>query len=225
MWKTPPQDHSSAEPQHPSSSSSSLSSLSPMTSSNDPLLTPQFCFSTSTLKEFLRVSRSTTDDTISQHLSSLSPPPTFNPSTTSRRTPSHRLISPPALSTFLSSTIYPTWSKRSEILTYCAIVATSPDPNDPNLDVISKETEAERSRIVDERLDPYSGRFFPTETRTQVLAGVVRNERGVEEINMGSNQKPEYRRNGRQDVERGLRGMENVIVTTYPPTSSISRSR
>lgn len=35
---------------------------------------------------------------------------------------------------------------------------------------------------MDERLDPYSGRFFPTETRTQVLAGVVRNERGVEDI-------------------------------------------
>ncbi|RVD84343.1 uncharacterized protein DFL_006095 [Arthrobotrys flagrans] len=173
MWKTPPRDHSSAEPQHPSS---------PMTSSNDPLLTPQFCFSTSTLKEFLRLSRSTTDDTISQHLSSLSPPPTFKPSTTSQRTPSHRLIPPSTLSAFLSSTIYPTWSKRSEILTYCAIVATSPDPNDPNLEVISKETEAERMRIVDERLDPYSGRFFPTETRTQVLAGVVRNERGVEDI-------------------------------------------
>ncbi|KAK6495351.1 hypothetical protein TWF481_003375 [Arthrobotrys musiformis] len=177
MWKVPPPDHPSAEPQHPPSSS-------PMTSSsvNDPLLTPQFCFSTSTLKEFLRLSRSTTDDTISQHLSSLSPPPSFNPSTTSQRTPSHRLIPPSTLSSFLSSTIYPTWSKRSEVLTYCAIVATSPDPNDPNLGVIEKETEAERMRIVDERLDPYSGRFFPTESRTQILAGVVRNERGVEEI-------------------------------------------
>ncbi|KAK6363696.1 hypothetical protein TWF730_001116 [Orbilia blumenaviensis] len=179
MWKAPPQDPS-AEPQkrqHPSPSPS-------MTSSNtdDPLLTPQFCFSTSALKEFLSVSRSTTDDTISQHLSSLSPPPTFNPSTTSQRTPSHRLIPPTTLSTFLSSTIYPTWSKRSEVLTYCAIVATSPDPNDPNIDLISKENEKDRMRIVDERLDPYSGRFFPTESRTQVLAGVVRNERGVEEI-------------------------------------------
>ncbi|KAK6531416.1 hypothetical protein TWF281_008221 [Arthrobotrys megalospora] len=178
MWKAPPQDPS-AEPQHPLSSPSASS---PMTSSNDPVLTPQFCFSTSTFKEFLRLSRSTTDDTISQHLSSLSPPPTFNPSTTSQRTPSHRLIPPSTLSTFLKSTVYPTWSKRTEVLTYCAIVATSPDPNDPNLDVISKESEVEKMRIVDERLDPYSGRFFPTESRTQVLAGIVRNERGVEEI-------------------------------------------
>lgn len=35
---------------------------------------------------------------------------------------------------------------------------------------------------MDERLDPYSGRFFPREARTEVLAGVVRNERSVEGI-------------------------------------------
>lgn len=36
--------------------------------------------------------------------------------------------------------------------------------------------------MVDERLDPYSGRFFPREARTEVLGVVVRNERSVEGI-------------------------------------------
>lgn len=35
---------------------------------------------------------------------------------------------------------------------------------------------------MDERLDPYSGRFYPRESRTEVLARVVRNERLVEDI-------------------------------------------
>ena len=40
----------------------------------------------------------------------------------------------------------------------------------------------DRERVVDERLDPYSGRFFPTEARTEELARVIRNERVVEDI-------------------------------------------
>lgn len=36
--------------------------------------------------------------------------------------------------------------------------------------------------MVDERLDPYSGRFFPREARTEKLAGLVRSERGVETV-------------------------------------------
>lgn len=35
---------------------------------------------------------------------------------------------------------------------------------------------------MDERLDPYSGRVFPREKRTERLADVVRQERGVENI-------------------------------------------
>lgn len=41
---------------------------------------------------------------------------------------------------------------------------------------------AGQERVVDERLDPYSGRFYPRESRTEVLARVVRNERLVEDI-------------------------------------------
>ena len=35
---------------------------------------------------------------------------------------------------------------------------------------------------MDERLDPYSGRYFPREPRTESLANTVRNEREVERI-------------------------------------------
>ena len=35
---------------------------------------------------------------------------------------------------------------------------------------------------MDERLDPYSGRFFPAEARTEELLRVVRNEQFVEDI-------------------------------------------
>lgn len=37
-------------------------------------------------------------------------------------------------------------------------------------------------RVVDERLDPYSGRFFPKEARTETLARRVKEELGVEAI-------------------------------------------
>ena len=68
------------------------------------------------------------------------------------------------------------------MLSYCATVAASPDPDDP--DALAREVEAARARerVVDERLDPYSGRFFPAEGRTERLAGLLRLEGGVERI-------------------------------------------
>jgi hypothetical protein len=61
-------------------------------------------------------------------------------------------------------------------------VATSPDPEDP--DQLLREVESERRRevVVDERLDPYSARWFPREPRTEYLAENLRRERAVEEI-------------------------------------------
>ena len=35
---------------------------------------------------------------------------------------------------------------------------------------------------MNERLDPYSGRYFPREARTEALASLIRNERMVETI-------------------------------------------
>jgi len=61
-------------------------------------------------------------------------------------------------------------------------VATSPDPDDPDSVLRQVESDKDRERIVDERLDPYSARFFPREARTESLAALVRNERSVEGI-------------------------------------------
>jgi len=47
---------------------------------------------------------------------------------------------------------------------------------------LEEKSEEEKQRVVNDRLDPYSARYFPKETRQEVLAGIVRNERGVEEI-------------------------------------------
>lgn len=68
------------------------------------------------------------------------------------------------------------------MLDYCAGVATSPDPDD--LDSVLRQIEdaKARERTVDERLDPYSSRYFPREARTESLAMLMRNERAVEKI-------------------------------------------
>lgn len=68
------------------------------------------------------------------------------------------------------------------MLDYCAGVATSPDPDDPDSVLRQIEDEKVRERVVDERLDPYSGRYFPREARTESLAMLMRNERMVEKI-------------------------------------------
>ncbi|TKA53380.1 hypothetical protein B0A49_10647 [Cryomyces minteri] len=152
-----------------------------------PHLTPQFCFNQTSLRDFLRISRSTIDDTISQNLNSLLTPAStgFDPTSTSTRQPrplGKRQIDPSTCATFKDAVLFPSWQVRSDVLAYCASVATSPDPDDP--DVILREVESARARerVVDERLDPYSGRYFPREARTEMLAALIRNERSVESI-------------------------------------------
>lgn len=78
--------------------------------------------------------------------------------------------------------LFPSWQSRSDVLNYCASVTTSEDPDDPDLLTRTAADQADRERVVDERLDPYSGRVFPRESRREVLAGVVRNEKAVESI-------------------------------------------
>ena len=63
-----------------------------------------------------------------------------------------------------------------------------PDPDDPDAVLRKKEAEEKEKKVregeevVDERLDPYSGRWRPREARTERLAEVVGNERVVEGI-------------------------------------------
>ncbi|TVY25803.1 Caffeine-induced death protein [Lachnellula hyalina] len=152
-----------------------------------PELTPQFCFNTTALKDFLRISRASIDDSITQNLNALFTPSTagFDPSSTSTRNPRAsytKQIPRSSCNTFKTQALFPSWQSRSDVLNYCASVATSPDPEDPEFPLREVEDVKDRERIVDERLDPYSARFFPREARTEMLAAVVRQERGVESI-------------------------------------------
>ncbi|PFH57918.1 hypothetical protein XA68_14407 [Ophiocordyceps unilateralis] len=153
---------------------------------DQPRLTPQFCFSLGTLREFLRLSRSSVDDSISQNLNALVTPSEkgFDPDSTSRRTASSALrsLGRPACRSYCENVLFPAWQSRSEALDYCALVATSPDPDDPEAAIRYMENQKDRERVVDERLDPYSARFFPREARTQTLASLIRQERNVERI-------------------------------------------
>ncbi|KAL4910635.1 hypothetical protein BDW74DRAFT_1013 [Aspergillus multicolor] len=152
-----------------------------------PTLSPQFCFNERLLRDFLTLSRSTIDDSITQNLNALVTPARagFDPSSTSIRqtdSPAHKTIDPVACQNFKDKVLFPSWQTRSDVLTYCAGVATSPDPEDPDLLLRQTESARDRERVVDERLDPYSARFFPREARTESLANLVRNQRSVEEI-------------------------------------------
>ncbi|KAL9040772.1 MAG: hypothetical protein Q9180_001711 [Flavoplaca navasiana] len=154
--------------------------------SNKPTLTPQFCFNETALRaDFLRLSRATIDDSIIQNLNALVTPARegFDPSSTAARQvqPARRRpIDPATCQGFKEKVLFQSWQTRSDVLNYCAGVAL--DPTDPDLVLREAETAKDRERVVDERLDPYSGRFFPREARTESLGNLIRNERGVEGI-------------------------------------------
>jgi hypothetical protein len=156
-----------------------------------PDLTPQFCFNTRVLRDFLRLSRATIDDSISTNLNALLTPSStspFDPASTSIRNPSlptsltRAPIPKEASQAFIQSVLFPSWNTRSDVISYCTSIATSPDPNDPDLIEREASNRKDAERIVNERLDPYSGRFFPRESRAENLAGVLRNENAVEQI-------------------------------------------
>ncbi|USP74303.1 hypothetical protein yc1106_01577 [Curvularia clavata] len=156
--------------------------------SAQPTLTPQFCFNQTALRDFLRISRSSIDDSITQNLNALLTPAQrgFDPSSTSTRQLSPpgqaRALEPEQCEGFKEKILFPSWAVRSDVLDYCAGVATSPDPDDPDSLLRQIEDAKARERTVDERLDPYSGRYFPAEARTESLAMLMRNERAVEKI-------------------------------------------
>lgn len=166
-----------------------------------PNLTPQFCFNQTALQgrlerqrlqalaygrlDFLRLSRGITDDSIIQNLDALVTPSRkpWDPATTSERQirpVQRRPTDPEACQSFKNDVLFRSWQTRSDVLNYCAGVAL--DPSDPDLALKQVESAKERERVVDERLDPYSGRFFPRESRTETLANLIRNERSVEGI-------------------------------------------
>jgi hypothetical protein len=134
----------------------------------------------------MRISRGIIDDSISTNLNALSTPSLtspFDPKSTSIRIPSStRYIPSSSCARFLNDVLFPTWQGREDVIHYCASVAERPDPEDP--DAVSREDYNRKGeeRRVDERLDPYSGRFFPKEPRTEELGRFIKLEAEVEEI-------------------------------------------
>ena len=84
----------------------------------------------------------------------------------------------------MDDVLFNTWQDRSKVLQYCAAVANSADPDDP--DAVAREAYnlAGQTRVEhkNERLDPYSGRFFKAESRSEELADLVAREARVEDI-------------------------------------------
>jgi len=151
-----------------------------------PILTPQFCFSTGALQDFLRTSRRAIDDTIVENLNALASPSRdgFDPSSTSQRIPRapKRLLDPSSCSNFKDNVLFPSWKSRSDILRYCESVAKSPARE--KSEEVSQEAEfmkPERAPLYD-RSDPYKSRKLPQETEMDRLASLVRNEQSVERI-------------------------------------------
>ncbi len=137
--------------------------------------------------DFLRLSRAAIDDSITQQLNALITPATSGLDTSTTKSGRYRStrsqqIDQRSCRRFKETVLFPAWQTRSDVLNYCASVATSPDPGDPDALLRGVESARARERVIDERLDPYSGRYFPREARTEKLTALLRNERGVEKI-------------------------------------------
>lgn len=100
---------------------------------NQPALTPQFCFSTVFLRDFLRASRAV-DDTITQHLNALVTPSRagFDPASTASRpqtssysysSASHSAAPASSCQLFRDTVLFPSWQARDDVIRYCSGVA------------------------------------------------------------------------------------------------------
>ena len=172
-------------------------------------LTPQFCFNTTALRDFMRLSRGSIDDSISAHLNSLLQPSRSNPfrpsstDTQAIQTPSirgHQEVPSNACTHFRHEVLYPCWKSRDDVLTYCSQVAEGKAELLRGVEVQSVESTTESGSTVlaarvlhnpwgapqqtDERIDPYSARDY-SYTRAgqeQVLREVLDQEEGVERV-------------------------------------------
>ncbi|RMZ85769.1 hypothetical protein DV737_g498, partial [Chaetothyriales sp. CBS 132003] len=158
-----------------------------------PPLSPSLCFSHSALLAFLNSSRNLIDDSISTNLNALSTPSrtsplsssSTDPNTTIRQPhPSQRPILRSACDTFITTVLFPSWQAREQLLDYCTAIAQAPDPDDPDAAAREAYNRAGEARVEskNERLDPYSGRFFRKESRAEELAEFCERERVVEDI-------------------------------------------
>ncbi|EFX02045.1 caffeine-induced death protein [Grosmannia clavigera kw1407] len=162
-----------------------------------PALTPQLCFSTVALRDFLRMSRAV-DDTITQSLNALVTPARagFDPASTATRvypsaSPSHSSSrfspSPSACRNFRDSVLFPAWQARDDVIRYCTGVAEAAEAaaaeKADKKDGLPDALDASDPRLT-ERYDPYirRRRFAEVEPEADRLAALMRQERGVETI-------------------------------------------
>jgi hypothetical protein len=78
--------------------------------------------------------------------------------------------------------LFPGWAARDAALGACERVANSPDLEDPDAELRQAEALRRESLVINERLDPYSGRFFPRESRSELLSRITKQEREIENI-------------------------------------------
>ncbi|KAK9245558.1 caffeine-induced death protein 2-domain-containing protein [Lipomyces tetrasporus] len=147
-------------------------------SAERPVLTPELCYSAETMRRFLLLSRSLTDDTMSGDLNSI---PTVKESKLlgsgnswtkpeREKVGSRRRI----CKEFVTSSVFESWKARDEILEYCEKIA-----NERKSEISA--TTAKKPK-VDPRLDPYEARDLPTYTKEEEILSWVTKERGVEDI-------------------------------------------
>jgi hypothetical protein len=142
---------------------------------------PAICFNTVLLRgtfspsnpvlilDFLRKSRQYSDDSIETYLNSLLP---------SRKlfsTPTPTVLEPPHCADFIRTQLFPTWSSRDDLLTYCSALAEKPvEESSAPVTPVTPE--------VSERVDPYVRRKKEVWEKHDELKRVIRQENGVEAI-------------------------------------------
>lgn len=61
-------------------------------------------------------------------------------------------------------------------------MAAAEDSSDPDRELIALEKQRDSEREINERVDPYSARFNPRESRAEKLARTVHMEEEIEDI-------------------------------------------
>lgn len=162
-----------------------------------PTLTPQFCFNTVVLRDFLRTSRAV-DDAITQHLNALVTPSRagFDPASTATRSSPSVSVQPssyasssssspsdPACRAFRDAVLFPAWQARDDVIQYCEAVVQQSESQTASPAADSDSADDSDPRHT-ERYDPYirRRRFAEVEPQMVRLAALMRQEQVVETI-------------------------------------------
>lgn len=134
-------------------------------------LNPDFCQDITAFKDFLRLSRSLVDDTITQNLNNLVLPARFDPASTAKS--EKKVLRSPIDDTscnMLLDTMFQNWDARTSTIDFC--LGTVQTKSKPKRQLTAEE-------IRGRRLDPYSGR---DEDEEPILKRVCEQEESTERI-------------------------------------------